>query len=365
MMMSCMTKFDKDKPGNSPGGGTDPALLERLVALTPDIIYVHDVVADRNVYANPRACEFTGLTQAEMAALGPGLLPSIIHPDDLAEMRAQRLADGRLSAWPDRMVEARYRLRAADGSWHWIRTKERPFQWDADGHVTQVMGIITEIGALVAAEQGQAQQAEALESERADALHRRGLLLRELNHRIKNSLQLVVSLLRLQAGTLGAGDTRVAFDAACQRVSAIAEIHARLYMTEEVGLLDFGDYVRTLAPQLASLSGRPEVVVLVEEAAGRLDVDRAVPIGLILNELLSNALRHAYPAGTRGTVRVGFRADEGAAWLWVADDGPGPAQPLRHGLGLRLSKALAEQVRGTLVPTMGKGLRWDLKVPLG
>lgn len=361
-----MASAEHPGAGMPTGGGSDPGLLDRLVALMPDIIYVHDVVADRNVYANPRACEFTGLSQAEMAALGPDLLPYLIHPEDLGRLRAQRSAEGPLAAGAEGMVEDRYRMRAADGSWQWIRTKERPFQWDAQGRVTQVLGIITEIDALVAAEQGQARQAEVLESERADALHRRGLLLRELNHRIKNSLQLVVSLLRLQAGTLGAGETRLAFDAACQRVSAIAEIHARLYMTEEVGVLDFGDYVRTLAPHMAAQVVRPDIMVLVEEATGRLDVDRAVPVGLVLNELLSNALRHAYPAGSGGTVRVGFRADEGSAWLWVADDGPGPALPMRQGLGLRLAKALAEQVRGTLAQAPeAKGLRWDLRLPLG
>lgn len=345
-------------------GTADPALPGRLVAMMPDIIYVHDIVSDRNVYANPRACAFTGLSQAEMAALGTGLLPRLIHPDDLGRLRARRAGAGR-GPGQEPAAEERYRIRGADGAWHWVRTREQPFQWDADGRVTQVMGIITEIDTLVAAEEGRAREAEALASERADALHRRGVLLRELNHRIKNSLQLVVSLLRLQAGTLGTGETRAAFDMACQRVSAIAEIHARLYMTEDVGVLDFGDYLRALVPQLATLSGRTTLAVVVEEASGTLDVDRAVPVGLILNELVSNALRHAFPAGTGGTVRVGFRADGTEAHLWVADDGTAAGHPLRPGLGLRLAKALAGQVRGTLVAGTGApGTRWDLRVPL-
>jgi len=206
------------------------------------------------------------------------------------------------------------------------------------------------------------------EAERQAALERRALLLKELNHRIKNSLQLVASLLRLQAGNLGEEPGRLVLERACQRVACIAEIHARLYMTEEVGLLDFGAYVRDTAPRLreAMADHNPKVGLVLEAAEGTLDVDRAIPLGLVLNGLLTNALRHAYDRIVGGEVRVGFRVDAGRIHLWVADQGRGLGehQTPPERLGLRLVRALVGQVDGTLTIRQDKGMRFDITVPL-
>ena len=203
------------------------------------------------------------------------------------------------------------------------------------------------------------------------ALERREMLLRELNHRIKNSLQLVASLLRLQAGHIGDAAARTELERACERVSAVAEIHARLYMTEEVGELDFGDYLRALCERVprtvrAHDPGLPDVAVTVDAGSHLLDVDRAIPLGIVANELVTNAVLHGFPGRPSGRVAVSFRREGEGCILTVEDDGVGaPPRPEREGLGLRLVRVLAEQLGAALSVTSGPGLRYDLRVPPG
>ncbi|HYC03685.1 MAG TPA: histidine kinase dimerization/phosphoacceptor domain -containing protein [Azospirillaceae bacterium] len=217
--------------------------------------------------------------------------------------------------------------------------------------------------------------AEALDHSRAEltqALERRELLLRELNHRIKNSLQLISSMLRLQAGQAGDELARDQLDRACQRVSAVAEIHARLYMTEEIGILDFADYLDALCGRVPALAhGNPRLSVTVKADHGDLDVDRAIPLGIIANELVSNAALHGFKGLDGGTIEVSFVREPGRCRLLIADDGLGiiPDKGSER-LGLKLVDALTMQLGATLTirqcrPGTGRpGLCSEVTVPV-
>jgi two-component sensor histidine kinase len=191
-------------------------------------------------------------------------------------------------------------------------------------------------------------------AELESSLREKELLLREIHHRVKNNLQVVASLLSLQEGALTDPAAVAALAESRTRIASIGLVHERLYNSTDLSRVDLADYVRKLFLGLVQSygvdSGRIRLEVVVEDAS--LDISLAIPWALILNELLVNALKHAWPAGTTGTVEVRMRR-EGDRWLLtVADDGRGlPPSFDIHGvssLGLRIVRLLAEQGGGSV-----------------
>jgi PAS domain S-box-containing protein len=186
------------------------------------------------------------------------------------------------------------------------------------------------------------------------ALEDKNTLLKELYHRVKNNLQLVNSLFNLQVRTLPEGEARVALLEAGGRVRAMALVHERLYQSRTLSSISLDDYIGQLCDQLARAASAAQRGIDVRVQAVPLDIglDTAVPLGLLLNELISNSLKHAFPDGRHGsiTVRVGHAA-HGTVRVEVADDGiglpPGIDQTNTQTLGLKLVAALSNQLRAT------------------
>ncbi len=203
------------------------------------------------------------------------------------------------------------------------------------------------------------EQEEALRQ----ALEDKNTLLKELYHRVKNNLQLIISLFNLQARTLTDGRAQRALFEAANRVRAMSLVHERLYQSRTLGTICLDEYVGELCDQLASAGAadRRGIALVLEVAPVDVGLDLAVPLGLLLNELVSNSLKHAFPEGRRGTIRVtlqpeageGAGTDELTLRLTVQDDGIGlPLDADRTSpqtLGLRLVSALSEQLHAKLV----------------
>lgn len=188
--------------------------------------------------------------------------------------------------------------------------------------------------------------AEAVKAQET-LLLQKDLLLAEVNHRVKNSLQLVVSALSLQARRLLDPASKIAFDQAISRVRAITSVHERLYRTDNPLVVDMADYLKGLCADLAANSElRDELRVDVEPI--QLRTERAIPIALIVNELVTNALKYAYPEGTIGPILLTLRAiDDEMLELSVADEGVGfSGEASSHGLGTRLVTTMAAQIEG-------------------
>lgn len=200
------------------------------------------------------------------------------------------------------------------------------------------------------------EQEEALRQ----ALEDKNTLLKELYHRVKNNLQLVISLFNLQARTLKNGRAQRALLEAANRVRAMSLVHERLYQSRTLGTIRLDDYVGELCGQLASAGSarRRGVALVLEVAPVDVGLDLAVPLGLLLNELVSNSLKHAFPDGRHGTIRVTLAQETGddtenpLLRLTVRDDGIG-LPPIAdrtspRTLGLRLVDALSEQLHARL-----------------
>jgi PAS domain S-box-containing protein len=185
------------------------------------------------------------------------------------------------------------------------------------------------------------------------SLREKEALLREIHHRVKNNLQITSSLLRLQASSISDAASRAIFEETQMRIRSMALVHEKLYQAENLTRINFGDYVRSLG-ELLFKSFTVENSAIRMEVAGSdvfLDIDAAVPCGLIVNEVVSNALKHAFPSG-RGTIGVRLQHEGDRCIMTIRDDGIGlpPQFDLRSidTLGLQLVRGLVKQIDGSL-----------------
>ncbi|HEY1768468.1 MAG TPA: histidine kinase dimerization/phosphoacceptor domain -containing protein [Terracidiphilus sp.] len=198
------------------------------------------------------------------------------------------------------------------------------------------------------------QEAQANAETVSRNLREKEMLLREIHHRVKNNLQVVQSLLKMRARLLPEGEARLAFDATVERVSAMALLHERLYQTPHLEGLPLSIYVRDLFRDVtASNSLDPAQVHLRLDADDiPLQLDFGISFGLLMNELLCNSLKHAFPHGRKGTIAVSVRRVEGAVRMILKDDGCGLPENFdpsaSASMGLKLAASLARQLGGTL-----------------
>jgi two-component sensor histidine kinase len=203
-----------------------------------------------------------------------------------------------------------------------------------------------------------------------ESLHEKEVLLREIHHRVKNNLQVISSLFNLQAQTVTDPNVLAALKESHNRVRSMGLVHHVMYQAADFAAVDLVDYVQTLTRSLyRSYSVDPETVLLsVDIANVRLGIDAAIPCGLIINELVSNALRHAYPDGRRGTLSVTLVHNSDATHtLTVKDDGIGLPDdivlPPVATLGLALVETLSRQLGGTLSIDRTGGTAVNVRFP--
>jgi two-component sensor histidine kinase len=199
------------------------------------------------------------------------------------------------------------------------------------------------------------------------ALHEKEVLLKEVHHRVKNNLQVISSLLNLQAGQISDPDTVSVLRESQNRVRSMALIHEKLYQSEDLAHVDFAGYLYSLVTSLAqTYRVNPEkVMIRVHSDKISLNIDTAIPCGLIVNELVSNGLKHAFPAEASGTIDVTCSQDErGRCTLAVCDDGVGLPDSLNldriQSLGLKLVTSLVRQIEGELTTSSQGGARFEI-----
>jgi len=231
---------------------------------------------------------------------------------------------------------------------------------DADAQINGFINIAIDISAR-----------KAHESLQRTALLEKETLLKEVYHRVKNNLQVVSSLFNLQLRGLPPGLARATLQQSADRVRAMALVHEKLCRSNNLETIDILAYVGELCDSLAAATGARERGIGLELEIEPLEIglDASVPLGLMLNELICNSLKHAFPEGRRGTVHVRLACDvPGVAILEVRDDGVGmPAEVLEGrgaSLGLRLTRTLARQLGGKLALLAGPGTTVVLSFPL-
>ncbi len=211
-------------------------------------------------------------------------------------------------------------------------------------------------------------ESKRVEGQLRDSLAEKEVLLKEVHHRVKNNLQIITTLLDLQFENIRDQHSLHALRESQDRIKAMALVHEKLYQSMDLASIDFAEYIEKLALFLFnSYAVDPEQVTLtVDVGHTPMEIDRAIPCGLIINELVSNALKYAFPAGRKGEITIRLRCgDDGRIQLTVADNGIGlpPGLDFRdtETLGLQLVNMLTKQLNGEITLLLKEGAAFTIR----
>ena len=310
------------------------SMREMLIVVDPEL-------AVRRV--NPAACAELGQTEDQLAGRS---LPELFIPDDLPD------SGQLLEALSPGMECFMKNASGAPVPVHCSAAEMRNEMGRPEGFV------------CVASNISRQKRAEA---QLRASLQEKELLLKEVHHRVKNNLQVISSLLNLQSREISDPEIAQLFQESQGRIRSMALIHEQLYRSSDLARIDFAAYVEDLVGHLRRGVGRraAPVTFQLEVQPLPLPLDLAIPCGMIVNELVSNALEHAFPDGRSGEIRVRFTQDADGYHLAVADDGVGikkdrsDAQP--PSLGLRVVEALTRQIDGDLTVRHNGGARFEIR----
>lgn len=325
-------------------------VLERL---SPVGIF-HTTPTGQCLNVNDRWSEIAGMTSEE--AEGEGWIQAL-HPDDRERVSKQWHSDTARG----RAFQAEYRFQRPDGVTTWVFGQALP-NYNAESAHTGYIGTITDITELM-----------KVEEQLKKSLEEKDQLLREIHHRVKNNLQIVSSLLNLQAGSIEDPQVLALFEESRDRIESIALIHEKLYASKDFDRTDFKGYIESLVANLAySYSSEDRDIAFdIEVGDVSLSIETAVPCALVITELVSNAMKHAFPGDSRPEnadkrVRIRFHISADDTYvLEVSDNGVGmpPGVDFDHTqtLGLHLVKTLAKQLEGELLLLPGEGTSVELR----
>lgn len=287
-----------------------------------------------------------------------------VHPDDADTLR--RAMEAVAEGPPNEGRQVEYRAVLPDGSVRHLLVRGEKIAGREGGHT--VAGTTLDVTPL-----------RQHEADLEQALEQKDALLGEVNHRVKNSLQLVSSILAIGARGETDAAAKAKLVAAADRVQSVAAVHSALYHSDDVRFVAFGTHLRNFVARVASSTGVEEhgVAVEVDAIEAALRTDRAVALSLIVNELLTNSLKYAFADGTaEGTprVRIELGRQKGSRLvLSVADNGRGGADPSGRttghgatradGLGSRLIASLAAQINGEVETTREHGWTTHIVFP--
>lgn len=287
---------------------------------------------DAIVYVNPSAIRLLGYAESELLNMK---FRDWVHPDFRTNVEQRGLALQRGEPVPGQ-YELKFVKKNDDQGWVIVSAGRIVF----GGKPGAIATLVDITGAKRAEEEMKA------------ALAEKEVLLREVHHRVKNNMQIISSLLDLQSDSISDERTRSCLRESQNRVRSMALIHERLYQSKNFSSIDLGEYIRDLSNYLFDSYGVAIERVSLDIDAGNiaLEINRAVPCGLIINELISNALKHAFPDGRSGQLSVRVGSDEETITLEVADTGRGMPAGLdiqtTGTLGLQLVLLLAKQLGG-------------------
>jgi PAS domain S-box-containing protein len=285
------------------------------------------------------------------------------RPGDQAEYA--RFLAGEVSVY---RREKRYLRR--DGQPVWGRISGALVRSPETGQPTMMVAVIENIDEKHKAElalQEAKRDLEIVVAERTAALQQRDILLREVYHRVKNNLQIVDGLLTLQARRLADPDARAALQGLRQRVFALGLVHHQLMGSANLKSFDIAPFLRELSSNIAEGGSERNINVSVEAIPLDVGLDFAIPLGLLVTELVTNSIKHAFP-DKAGNVSVTLqRNDEGKIVLVVADDGRRRAadtlsEPFKPGLGTGIISGLVAQLGGTMTTRNDNGTRTEIRV---
>jgi len=279
-----------------------------------------------------------------------------IHPDDRATV--QKATEQALQTGTK---EVEYRIVLDDQTIRWIAAKGKVF-YDESGKPVWLSGVDIDIS-----------DRKLAEARIWESLQEKEVLLKEIHHRVKNNLQIISSLLRMQSRQANNSQITTLFQEAQNRVQSMALIHEQFYQSLDFSHINFKDYLETLAYNLFRSYGvdRQQIALTIETDELQLTLNTAIPCGLIINELISNSLKYAFPEGQPGEIIIRLKSVASAPtvqiMLTVEDTGVGIPERVdwetTKSLGLRIVRNLVTQLHGTLTVDCRQGTQFQICFP--
>ena len=302
------------------------------------------------LYASPSVERILGHSPATLTGRN---IHTMVHPDDTEEIRN---AMSRALSRPGSLGSGEFRVRHHDGSWRYIEVYTNNLL-DEPGIESLV------INARNVSDRRNSEDILKI------SLKEKELLLKEIHHRVKNNLQVIISLLNLQSNKMDDPNSRNALQESRRRIYSMALVHEKLYQSQNFSEIDMKSYLESMVHHLAGIYnvfGRIELDLKIGDIT--LGIDSAIPCGLMINELISNAMKHAFPGGGKGSVLVSIARDKKNRYcLTVADNGTGLPKKanLRNAktLGLQLVQLLTDQLNGRISISSRKGTRITVCFP--
>ncbi len=295
------------------------------------------------IYANEAVVQFTGYTREELSEMK---FWEFVHDDFRDLVRERGIARERGEPVP-RRYDHKIVTKGGEERWAVVSGSAMKYQ----GKPARIITLLD----FTEAKQSQERMKSALAEKEA--------LLKEVHHRVKNNLQIISSLLDFQSESITDEGSLKAFRESQDRITAMALIHEKLYGSRDFSSIDFGRYIEDISRHLFNsyIIDTDRISLGIDAGDVFLEIDKAIPCGLIMNELISNALKHAFPEDRKGEITVRLRRqDDGLVWITVSDNGKGfpPGMDFRHTqtLGLQLVNMLVRQLRGTIEFQVDNGL---------
>jgi PAS domain S-box-containing protein len=321
----------------------------RALADSSPIGFFQTDVEGNCIYVNPQWLQILGRRSEDVLGMG---WANAIHPEDRG-MVVDTWAESRRGGG---IFSLEFRIVRPDGAVRWVHGRTAAMRLGE--RILGYMGTSEDIT-----------ERHLTDEQLRKSIAEKEVLLREIHHRVKNNLQVVTSLLQLQSGSIQDPAVVEQFRETQQRVRAMALIHEKLYQSADLNDIDFAEYLRGLVPLVTRSNSRGAIVeTKLEIDPCVLDMDRAMPLGLITSELVSNSLKHAFSARQRGAITVRLTSQRGGAIvLTVSDDGDGLPESFdpaaSKSLGMRLVRALTGQLGGTFTFQNNPGACFQVSFP--
>ncbi len=300
-------------------------------------------------WINEGYTRMTGFTLEEITDPGGKYFSEFYKDADTKQIVEKCIAEKKSSVFESQMFKK-------SGESLWISSTLNPI-FGVDGILKNIVVIDTNIT-----------YRKMMEEQIKNSLQEKGLLLKEIHHRVKNNLQIIISLFNLQSNYLKDSQAFQALKEGQDRIKSMALIHERFYESEGMTRIDFDDYIRRLTENLF-LSFKidlEKIKLVIDSDKIALDIDSAVPCGLIINELVSNSLKHAFNNNGHGQVTIDFHSTDSKKYrLEISDDGIGLPEYFNihttESLGMQLVTALADQLDGTIEADLRKGTKFIIE----
>ncbi len=331
--------------------------FKQVLTNSKDVLYKMTLDDKEYKYVSPAINSMLGYTQEEFIEGGISFIFSKMHPED--RERIQQVVE-KYDSIEDRefLPFVEFRLQDSSGQWKWV-SNVRTLVHDSDGKPEAIIGSVRDIST-------QKEQDKQIK----ESLKEKEVLLQEIHHRVKNNLAIISSLLELQKDNVSQ-DVEDMLSSSQARIKSIAKVHEKLYESSTLSNIPLDIYIQELSDEIknAYTGHNKEIQIQLDVQSLVIDLDEAIPIGLILNELINNAFKHAFKKLKEGVIKISLKKSGSGMELIVENNGERIAENFdpeqSESLGMTLIQVLIQRVNGSLKIESGDWTRFIIQFEPG